>query len=511
MDTPTSPNSQTTSSITIGGELTFVKTNLNGELETVGFHSKLKRNLSLFLANKLAEEFNGVAFEYAEIKIPDRCAPYAEVKFISENTNHRDLFSNYCNRIFIRPDVDVIEVNLPPTTSIEQCESNIAKVYACALAAGLTPTLRKGKRCVGSRGGFHLTFSCIGVGIDARIQTLNLAIGFLDLTSRWPFLSYLFCGDRSGVDGFHPRLDEVAVDAKERLQAMRGIAALYEKRARVQPDCWPSIATAMTKLLRDRFGHSHVVEISLDKIWSSNPTRNLQVVEIRQLEMTDVASLAIAQARFFWVLAHKIKQNQINLKDFSSERCNPDILDAEFLRFSELHQLHESGVSTNALLQISVARYPALLEVEYDKVNIRLRLGRVESFCEYNCIGAGEIKEIFVPYKLTFSLRVIRKYTSGDSSVVCISLNLLDHFFDIRDIALRESYGASPDIMDIISAETAQHIKSISMAIINRNHSNPIENVFNLFEVALNGRNLYFSLAGLKFCGTLRVESFCEI
>jgi hypothetical protein len=495
--------------MTIGGELTFVKFNEAGKLDTAGFHSNRKREISLLFAQFLAREFSGVLINL-DRGITARSDLYAIVEFSSANESYRDVGSGNLERILIRPDVDVVEVNLPPNASIDYFESNIARIYACAREAGLATERTSRGKCIGTRGGLHLTFSVPGESVAARVATMNLALGFIELAFNWPFLSYLFCGDRSGPDGFHPRLDEATSDGIERIQVMRCIAASYRERVVAEPSCWEHIAIAMMHLMRDRFGRSHVVEISLDKLWSPDPSRNLGIVELRQFEMGETDKLAIAQARFAWSIASAINQGKSTLGIFSIERNNPDIMDCDLIRFSRLFVINESSSNIIDLLKISKARYPVLFSIPLCDDFLRLRMGRAETFCEY-CEIDGELREIFVPYRVCFSLGLFSDQSAGSTSILSMTLELRDSFFDIREHLLSKASGKNREILDVISDVVKCYFRSEIESML---EGSKLKNGVDLLLCAsekISNRKVKFANFDFKFHGTFNTAGVLNI
>jgi hypothetical protein len=447
--------------MSIGGELTFVKFSKSGLLETANLHSQKKYDLAILFAQNLSLEFGGRIATKAEKEISGRSF-YAKIDFEIPPRDNTFGNSKGLGQIIIRPDVDVIEINLQPSVSIEYVEMQIMRIYSCAFRIGLKANRTGSENCSGTRGGFHLTFSCPGTDVSARTATLNLALGLIELTHKWPFLSFLFCGDRSGPDGFHPRMDELSNDVQERIRVMRNIAKTYRDRGSDDPNCWSTSATAMMHLMRDRFGHSHIVEISLDKLWSSDPSRNLGTVELRQFEMPDTADLAIAQARFAWSIASAVNSGYVKTGDFSSERSNPDIMDRDLLRFFSLYRIDRFGSKLTPLLLISENKFPSLEFFSNHDVRFRLRRGKAEYFCEYVEKGS-ELREIFIPFKIHFSIKFFSKNADFiDDSILSLTLNLHDGFFDLRNFLLDK---ARRDDRDLIDAATASVERTVSLVM----------------------------------------------
>jgi len=491
--------------LTIGGELTFVKLGAQYGFEANCFHSAIKEQLSLRLAVDLAAQTKGeVLARRDSATVPMRHVPYAEVRFVGPSLSNTHELS--VHRFFVRPDSGVIEVNLPPSASIAWSEKVIQMVYECASRIGLAPTRRIGQRSIGSRGGFHITFSDSGSDSHARLNTLALALGFIDVSIRWPFLSYLFCGDRSGTDGFHPRLDEIAVDARDRIDVLNAIVSDYKERLSEEPDPWPEVATAMTQLMRDRFGHSHVVEISLDKLWSINPDRNFQIVEMRQFEMTDSVELALALVRFLWAIADRIAHQNISLNDGSRERFNPDIMDDDLARFCLANRLSELNVDARALSQISRSRYPVLFEADHPNFHIRLRLGRVESFCELYRARDDVHIDIFVPYRIAFSLMLSHPMEHSSHHLMTLKVSFVDSYPRIRQAAIDASDVHDLNFIYGITSTVVQHVKSRILTLEIGGVSAPLDISYEGLRKLLHETKVIFSLRNKIFSGILYVD-----
>lgn len=490
----------------IGGELTFVKFSESGSLETANFHSPEKYDLAIQLAEKLSIEFGG-KITVEDGKEISRRSVYAKINF--EMPSGDNVFGNSegLGEISIRPDVDVIEINLQPSISIEYVESQIRRIYLCALRIGLMASRTGSQNCSGTRGGFHLTFSCPGADVLARTATLNLALGLIELTYEWPFLSFLFCGDRSGPDGFHPRMDELSNNVRERIQVMRNIAKIYRDRGANEPNCWPISATALMHLIRDRFGHGHVVEISLDKLWSSDPSRNLGIVELRQFEMPNTAELAVAQTRFAWSLASAVNNGYAKAGKFSSERCNPDIMDRDLIRFFRLYRIDRYGSKVTSLLRISENKYPSISSFSIHDFSFRLRRGKAEYFCEYIEKGA-ELREIFIPYKIHFSIRLFSKKVNDiDDSILSLSLNLHDEFFDLRNFLLDKTERDDGDFIDAATAAVERTISTVMKTVNCREAHWNGHHIFSAIEQSLADKSVEIAFEEGLFFGIFSVNS----
>ena len=126
----------------------------------------------------------------------------------------------------IIPDVDVIEVNLPVCYNLSEISAILALLNLSADKVGLsTGHFSRHGRFVGTRGGCHITLSLSGFG-TRRVQALvHLAASLLVLFHKYSCLSYMFCGDRSGPDGYHPGLRDLYPDSNERLKALCAAAA----------------------------------------------------------------------------------------------------------------------------------------------------------------------------------------------------------------------------------------------------------------------------------------------